>query len=450
TNTNLEINGNLILSQGTLDLNARALTLRGEVQGNGMLAGSALSDLTIEGNGPLGTLNFQAGTQVLRNLTLDRKTSGTVNLASDLTINNTATLANGIVNMGASLLTFADNATVTGASDNSFVNGIVVKNGNDAFVFPVGEAGYYSPLAISAPASVTDQFTAEYIRNNPQTVFGADKEPTLTRVSQVEYWNLNRTNGTSDVLVNISYQTTRSAGVGEPNDLRVARFNAGTGWSDEGIADLYTGDNAGSLRTASTQSSYGIFTLGSVSSLNPLPVELTLFKATAKTKVVDLTWETASEMNSDRFEVERSSDARNFETIATVNAQGNSNTAKRYASVDENPKAGTSYYRLKQIDRDGTFAYSKVVAVQFASAEQVVRMYPNPARERMTIAFAQEIQGELRIMNAIGQTVKIVKLNQAGSNSELELNLTDLPAGTYHLRVMSNSSNQSYKFVKMN
>ncbi|MBC5994701.1 hypothetical protein [Pontibacter cellulosilyticus] len=115
--------------------------------------------------------------------------------------------------------------------------------------------------------------------------------------------------------------------------------------------------------------------------IEPLAVELTSFKGIATKSGVNLKWETASEENNSHFEVERSADGKAYEQIAKINGHGNSNIAQKYSFVDVSSMQGTNYYRLKQVDYDGKFAYSNTIAVEntLASAMQVT-MSPNPCR----------------------------------------------------------------------
>ncbi|MDO7850332.1 hypothetical protein [Hymenobacter convexus] len=118
---------------------------------------------------------------------------------------------------------------------------------------------------------------------------------------------------------------------------------------------------------------------------NPLPVELTDFTATA-VKNVDaaLVWHTATEKNNDHFEVERSLNGTDFAKIGQVKGQGNAATPTAYALTDAGigrKAAGLVYYRLRQVDTDGTATYSPVRTVAFtaAAAEPAIGLYPNPA-----------------------------------------------------------------------
>ncbi|WP_152981476.1 beta strand repeat-containing protein [Hymenobacter sp. AT01-02] len=116
----------------------------------------------------------------------------------------------------------------------------------------------------------------------------------------------------------------------------------------------------------------------------PLPVTLVSFDAKLRSNQVAITWKTASELNNKSFEVQRSSDAKAFETILSREGKGTTNTATSYNAIDTKPLAGTSYYRLKQIDVDGTTHYTAPVAVTNINGVEAV-MYPNPVENVLTI-----------------------------------------------------------------
>ena len=112
-----------------------------------------------------------------------------------------------------------------------------------------------------------------------------------------------------------------------------------------------------------------------------LPVTLSGFKGEYRNGVTQLSWATASEQVSDRFEIERSIDARTFAIIGSVKAQGNITTGATYNFTDREPLTGKSYYRLKLVDRDGTYTYSEIITVTTLDAGQVLSVSPNPTRD---------------------------------------------------------------------
>ncbi|TAL57518.1 MAG: T9SS type A sorting domain-containing protein [Bacteroidetes bacterium] len=123
---------------------------------------------------------------------------------------------------------------------------------------------------------------------------------------------------------------------------------------------------------------YTIFSkFGIGKAVMPLPVELLYFDANRNGNSVEVTWSTASEFNSDYFVIQRSKDGITFEDVVLVDAAGNSSVIKNYFSEDYDPYSGVSYYRLRQVDNDGKFAFSNIVAVNF-DPEGGITVYPNP------------------------------------------------------------------------
>ena len=176
-----------------------------------------------------------------------------------------------------------------------------------------------------------------------------------------------------------------------------------------------------------------------ISSGSPLPVELTRFNATAKDQSVNVDWATASEKNSDRFEIQRSATGEAFETVGTVKGQGNTSSAHNYAFVDSRPLAGRSYYRLRQVDTDGTTAFSPVAAVQLRSE---LAVYPNPSAGVVTLP-ATSGDVRYRLLNIVGQTLLS---GQATGNDQLDL--TKLGKGTYFLELTGEAGRTTQRLVR--
>lgn len=165
--------------------------------------------------------------------------------------------------------------------------------------------------------------------------------------------------------------------------------------------------------------------------INPLPVELLDFIVFQEINQVDIHWITASEINNDYFEVQRSVDGFSWSTIGIIDGQGNSNNYTEYTFVDDAPLLGISYYRLKQLDFDGTFDFSDIEAVNFIN-EKPISIYPNPADNEITIRFYTEEYVTIEVFNLMGQKVN-PKINRNASS--IKLNTSDLENGVYYFRI---------------
>ena len=110
-----------------------------------------------------------------------------------------------------------------------------------------------------------------------------------------------------------------------------------------------------------------------------LPVELLNFTATPKNNTVEIAWQTANELNNNYFSVERSADGKGFSEIKRIKGAGTSSQLKSYTAIDEDPLTGTSYYRLRQTDFDGTSSFSEVISARYENGEKLaVDVFPNP------------------------------------------------------------------------
>jgi hypothetical protein len=171
-------------------------------------------------------------------------------------------------------------------------------------------------------------------------------------------------------------------------------------------------------------------------SIRPLPVELTAFTAEAVKGTVQLRWNTASERNSARFVVERSATGEEFSAVHEVAAKGNSTTSTDYATTDATPLAGLSYYRLRQVDLDGSAEYSPVATVSRKAGYESIGLYPNPATDRLTLDLTAVAAApcEVRLLSLTGQLLRYEIL--AGGQLQ-EVSLAGMPAGLYVLKVGS-------------
>lgn len=363
------------------------------------------------------------------NLTVN--TAGGLTLSQALSVTGTLTLSNGVLNATeTNLLTLADNATVSGGSAASYVAGVMDKTGNDAFTFPVGGGGFYAPVGISAPGADTDVFRVEYVRS------GAENENSLEMgvvlVSSLEYWNITRRVGMSDVFLSLSW--SNGSGVEEPGDLLLCHFN-GMVW--ESIPATAVGaPGAGVITTDVAVSSFSPFTLGSNSPLNPLPVSWLSFEGKPAGGQVALHWATASERNNRGFVVEHSADGQRFERVGWADGQGDSAQPAHYHWLHARPARGLNYYRLRQEDFGGAHAYSATVAVSIEAEGEAV-IYPVPAVEKAWLSLAAPLAADARaaLIDATGRVCRHFVLS-AGQTT-LELDLSGLSAGRYHLQLPS-------------
>lgn len=184
----------------------------------------------------------------------------------------------------------------------------------------------------------------------------------------------------------------------------------------------------------------------------PLPVELVYLTATVQQGTVNLQWLTASEKDNKEFVVERSADGEAFEAIGTVESNGNSSQPTEYSFADKNPLQGTFYYRLKQVDYGGEFAYSKVIAVSakgIAAAMQL-QVYPNPfdTELHMTVTAQKSGSATLQLVDMQGRAVHSGNVELQPGLNKLTLPLRFLRKGLYILQLNGSGINGTVKVLK--
>ncbi|MDF3027213.1 MAG: hypothetical protein K0S23_1520 [Fluviicola sp.] len=309
------------------------------------------------------------------------KSAGTLTLNAPLNIGLTATFTSGIINSTASnYLNFISGSTASGFGNASHVNGPVRKTGNSAFTFPVGNSGIYRGISISAPGNATDHFTAQYFKAGQSYGDYTTYDPSFATLSSCEYWILDRTNGTSNVSVTLSWNTPDCGAsyITDVSSLRVSRWN-GSSWTDEGNGGTTGSAAAGTIISGAAVSSFSPFTLASTQAANSLPVELLSFNVLINGRKVDVNWVTQTENDNDYFTVEKSNDGTSFEEVGIVQAGENNQSVQNYTLHDFDPWNGVSYYRLKQTDTDGKFVYLGMEAVNMDLPDgYAFSIYPNP------------------------------------------------------------------------
>ena len=254
-----------------------------------------------------------------------------------------------------------------------------------------------------------------------------------------------------DVIVAINY-------AGEPLDMWV-------GVNSSGLSEGNTlGDQIGNalLNTLIVSGgrvniklparSYAVWVEGEI----PLPVELTSFSATTIGKDVKLSWNTATEINNCGFEIERKilKQVQNdiWQKIGFVNGNGNSNSPKDYSFVDENVSAGKYYYRLKQIDNDGHFEYSKTIEVDINGVlkYELTQNYPNPFNPTTKISWEAPVSSwqTLRVYDVLGNEIATLvnEYREAGRYS-INFDASNMPSGVYIYKLQAGDFTQTRKMT---
>lgn len=165
-----------------------------------------------------------------------------------------------------------------------------------------------------------------------------------------------------------------------------------------------------------------------------LPVELSSFQAELKEDVIQLNWQTASELYHRGFEVERSFNGDNFQKIGFVEGKGTAAITSSYQFIDKTPVNGLNYYRLKHTDLNGKIEYSDILSIEYKVEKSIpIQLYPNPVQNQLTISNAV---GTLTIYNHLGQKVKEI----INTDEHLNINTSNFLQGHYILHIRNPNS----------
>lgn len=176
-----------------------------------------------------------------------------------------------------------------------------------------------------------------------------------------------------------------------------------------------------------------------------LPVNLVLFTATSQATGIELKWQTATEQNTKRYIVERSADGVAFVEIGTVSAIGNSSTARSYSFTDRQPVQNVSYYRLKSLDNDGIFVYSKIAEVSNKAAVALLSIYPNPVADGLRITgLKQGVHHTIQLIDANGRIV----LQTKTANAQLAIDMSTRKHGSYWVKIITAEEAVIHKILK--
>lgn len=178
-----------------------------------------------------------------------------------------------------------------------------------------------------------------------------------------------------------------------------------------------------------------------------LPVELLTFNIQKNDYLVELDWTTASENNNDYFEIQRSSDGYNFETIDIVNGNGTSTVMNNYSYTDFSPLSGTSYYRLKQVDFDGQFEIFQTLSISFDSGNfNSFRIVSNEEQNILIFDASKSKSMEYLIVDNLGRRIDYKSFSCQSGNNRIILNY--LPKGVYHISLFDGSKKQSVSLIQ--
>jgi hypothetical protein len=420
--------------------------------------------LEFNGTGAQSYYNRGALNNVLMNHTGTGLTLGNSGVTDWMTIGTTGTLTltNGKIMTGANRVNVANPAAaaVTQGNVNSYVEGFLMRSlavpAGGSYDFPVGTSlrGYERiNFNLSAPndrsllTTTFNNVAPAYPLLGPECISAVYDQPALNH----GFWSVSTVpaTGTSGVYDVTAYNRSYSNAM---SGFTVITKNTAGAWGLHGNC-VPTPVNA-VQRTGLTLLENNV-QFGIAQSATPLPVELIRFTATPLTDAIRLDWITASEINNSGFEIQRSVAPPAFEVIGWSDGQGTSSQMHEYLLTDHKiVKGQLYYYRLRQVDFDGNYNYSKIVSARISGTGITLAALPNPFSSGTQVLVSlsgDHAEAKLIVLDALGRVVKVLHEGALSAGTHVyDLQLqTGTPAqGVYTLRLIAGDAQVILKLVK--
>jgi hypothetical protein len=327
---------------------------------------------------------------------------------------------------------------------NRWIRNIITTGTNG--LLPTGRENKYMPLQFnftSTPSGTGNVLiTAHAVAAVPGNggLPRSESGVSITTAGRNGYWRTANTLNRSGISFTFIAGANNYNGVNNHLTTRLIFRNPGDNWQTFGTAGVVAGNTSAFTITKTNTSLFGEFAIGADSNANPLPVEFISFTASKQPDyTVLLNWQTANEINNAHFEVERSDDAIQFSTIAIVKGNGTTSTLSNYQHIDNESAMllqsnKNVYYRLKQVDVDGSYAYSNILAVFGNDTENDISVYPNPAHSYIHI---EGLLKDAALYDIVGNKIMNIPANEI-------VDVNALSAGIYFIRF----EGKSIKLIK--
>ena len=355
----------------SINLSNGSIYISGNIENNGSIMGNT-GKVILNGSS---SQNINGNAITFYDLEI-AKSGGDLTINTPITITNNLDMIQGNIR-NTSLLTLGESSSKYGTLNytSGFIHGAFKRYFPEGAInnvlFPVGKAGFEREMSISFNSSPgLNQFiTTEFIVGTPGVGSGTYNGLPLTtndgqiiqQYSNEGYWQIDPTNNDYNSSINqvpysIKLHAKTMGGVLDRNIVRLIKSPGPShdSWTECGNYASTIGTNNDDFYVVSENAiGFSFFGMGSNDN-NALPVELISFNASCNEGSVHLEWSTASEYNSDYFLIEKSRDGISWNTIHQENASGNSNALIRYNYLDLTPLLSGNYYRLSQVDIDGS------------------------------------------------------------------------------------------------
>ena len=494
------INGNVLISDGTLDAQSHTLTVKGNwtvapgatfTAGTGKVTfeGSDVQTVTTKGQNfndvEINNTNNPIAINVVDGMILG--TSGVLKLTDGVikTV-GTAPFCKVVIKNNEPNAIVGSDGTPHNLSPSSYVWGNLKRHtkpsgysGKQKYEFPIGivppgggsQARYYRTrvdfTGLQGVSNITARFVVgEHPAYTSETEFANQEYGipqtdstdafTLARMLGEGYWRIHPNQQPSSGAYDIVLFTGVFDGQGSSGKTAPVK----TDTSNTNVASWAIAGNLASDNSSNRQNSHGKIKSYGLTSFSDfgvgdgggaaLPIELLNFTAVMNGDKVTLSWTTATEINNDYFTVERTLDGIDFEEVVEMPGAGNSFTPMTYISEDVNPLPGRSYYRLKQTDYDGQFEYSSMVEVDNNYISDMM-LYEITVANKTKVVLKYHLTTNaiyyLYVYDIMGKVVKEDIVHSEEGTNTYELDVKSFPSGTYFISLQTQNEIYSERFV---
>jgi len=325
-----------------------------------------------------GSAQSVGGGQPFKTYNMVTNNSAGITLNANLSVSGAHTFTSGLITTSATpnYLIYESGSSYSGNNDSRHVNGWVKKIGNSDFTFPVGDATYERTASVTS-LSASSEINCRYYTSTTNT---NNLTNPIVKVKANEYWQIDKVSGgTAQIGLNWDHSKVIMDNV-QLTNIVVAHYTGGS-WTDAGGTASGNVTTTGSI-TSNSISSFSPFTLGYKSF--PIPLKLLSFTAERRSGTSYLKWTTENEENVSHFDVQRSYEGILYSTIGNVTARNTSGT-QYYSFNDNSALQGIAYYRIRSVDMDGKFTYSKIAVVSEYDMQSSGFVVLNPVHTNITI-----------------------------------------------------------------
>ncbi len=449
-------------------IKATTLSANGHVTNNGVISGTSTGILNLNGTSTQNINGTASNATTFGKIIISNTTGASLGTNVDVTGATGLDFVSGPLTLNAATIRFgtgsawANNNTSTKFFITNGVGMVSARNSGAAIIYPVGiatGAANYTPITVTN-GGTADNYAVR-VQSGFRTSYNADGTSAGSAVTSNVVnvsWIVNEaTVGGSTLTVHPQWNSGNET-AGFTRGSSIVGLYQSSSWIVSSSGAASSGGLSGPYSRSYSFSNGNVTFLPVVigNSLSPLPIELLDFTVTPKNKDALLNWSTASEINNDRFEIERSLDGISFGKIGVKKGAGNSTEILEYALTDVEAAAlissqGVIYYRLKQIDFDGKYSYSAVQSVLFESGS-AFSIYPNPTHGDLLINYESAADYEIivRVFDILGAVVKQVKLHVDEGGNNLTLDLNELANGQYKIMIITPNAVSTHKIIVSN